>query len=215
VAEGTLILASEPPGASVTIDGRAVAEVTPTQIRLAPGRHQIELHLAGHRTSKVADVDIGAGERLRYERALQPMRTGLRVRSSPDGARVSLDGELLGETPLAREVPADGQAHQLRLEKPGFLALDVPVTLSDGVGVDVERTLVPAVRRGKLNLQVDPWAYVYFEGRRIAEAPVAGLSLPVGKQTLRLDNPRLGRSKTVVVEVPEKGTGLASFSMND
>jgi hypothetical protein len=189
--------------------------VTPTQITLAAGRHHVELSLAGHRVSKASDVDIGAGERLRYERALQPMRASLRVRSTPDGAKVWLDGQELGETPLAREIPADGAAHELKLEKPGFLAVTVPIRLEDGQAVDVERPLALAVRRGKLNLQVDPWAYVYFEGRRIAEAPVAGLSLPVGKQTLRLENPRLGKSKTVVVEVPEKGVGLASFSMGD
>ena len=87
------------------------------------------------------------------------------------------------------------------------------MTLAAGEAVVVERTLEAEVRYGKLNLQVDPWAYVYFEGKQVAEAPIAGLKLPVGKQKLRLVNPAIHAEKTVVVDVPAKGVGAASFDM--
>jgi hypothetical protein len=215
-APALLEVVTEPPGATVLVGGVQQPEPTPTLVELpaVPGdHHRLELRLAGHRPFD-GDVVVRAGERLRYERPLEPMHASLRVATEPAGAQVSLDGKPLGVSPLSLAgLPADGATHTLRLERDGFLPVDVPVQLGDGAAVEVERALEPEVRWGKLNLQVDPWAYVYFDGKRIAEAPVAGLKLPVGKQKLKLVNPAIHAEKTVTVDVPAKGVGSAAFSM--
>ena len=56
---GTLMLTSEPRGASITVDGRKIAMVTPAQIPLAPGTYTITIEKDGlHATER---VEIKAG----------------------------------------------------------------------------------------------------------------------------------------------------------
>ncbi|MDH5493603.1 MAG: PEGA domain-containing protein [Myxococcales bacterium] len=43
-----LVLRSDPAGASVSIDGSAIDAVTPTEVPIAPGAHEITLHLEGY-----------------------------------------------------------------------------------------------------------------------------------------------------------------------
>jgi tRNA A-37 threonylcarbamoyl transferase component Bud32 len=45
---GTLMLTTSPPGASVRVNGKLVAETTPTQINLPPGTYSITVEKAGH-----------------------------------------------------------------------------------------------------------------------------------------------------------------------
>ena len=68
-------------------------------------------------------------------------------------------------------------------------------------------------RYGTIDLNVVPWAYVYFRGRRIAETPAIGLRLPVGEHRLKLVNTELGKEKTVKVTVP--GKRPYRFSLRD
>jgi serine/threonine-protein kinase len=60
----------------------------------------------------------------------------------------------------------------------------------------------PKAARGTIDLFCDPWADVYFNGRKIATAPKRSIELPVGRHRLTLRNPVQGRSTTIVVEVP-------------
>lgn len=216
LAAGRLEIVTEPPGATVLLDGQEQPAPSPNLFTLAPAhgdRHKLELRLPGYRTFR-GDVVVRAGERLRYERPLERAHAALRVATDPPGAEVALDGKPLGASPLSlADLPADGAAHTLRLSHAGFRDLEVALELSDGASLLVERTLEPEVRMGTINLQVDPWAYVYFNGKRIAEAPKAGIVLPVGKQKLRLVNPALHVEKNVVVDVPARGVGKASFTM--
>jgi serine/threonine-protein kinase len=64
----------------------------------------------------------------------------------------------------------------------------------------------PVVRRelryGKIDLFVQPWANVYFHERKIADAPVQGLRLPLGHHRLTLVNPVQHRQLIVEIDVP-------------
>jgi serine/threonine-protein kinase len=63
-------------------------------------------------------------------------------------------------------------------------------------------TVKHELRYGRIDLFVQPWANVYFHDRKIADAPVQGLRLPVGHQRLTLVNPVLHRQRTVEIDVP-------------
>jgi hypothetical protein len=127
--------------------------------------------------------------------------TRLEVKTEPSGASVELDDRPLGETPLVDDVPADGQRHLVRIRKPRYADVTEPIVLADGKTVEIGRTLEPTVRYGMIDLSVDPWADVYFEGRKVGQAPVQGLRLPVGTHKLRLLNPPMGKSLEYTVEV--------------
>ncbi len=208
-ADAELVVESSPAGAHVTFDGRALTALTPTTIPVArPNageRHRLVVELTGHRPWENAAVVLQPGSRAFYGPQLEPLATKLVVHSEPSGADVDLDGRGVGRTPLAGlSVPADGGAHKLRLRHHGFLDETAEVTLLDRRDVVVERRLVPAPRFGTIDLHVEPWALVYLDGRQIGEAPVKGLSLPLGHHRLKLVNPVQHRHTTVAVDVPAK-----------
>jgi hypothetical protein len=207
---GALRVESIPAGAQIVFDGKLLAQATPTTIDVAdPTRaRSLELRLPGYRPWHEAAVVLKPGEHAFYRPQLEALSTRLVVRSEPPGAEVALDGRTIGRTPISNQaVPADGATHQLRLRRHGFADATEAVQLVDGRDVVLDRTLTkvaPAPRFGTIDLHVDPWALVYLDGRKIGEAPVRGLSLPLGRHRLKLVNPVQHRQMTLAVEVPAK-----------
>jgi tRNA A-37 threonylcarbamoyl transferase component Bud32 len=207
---GALRVESLPAGAQILLDGKILAQATPTTIEVPdPQRaRRLELRLPGYRPWQEASVVLKPGERAFYRPQLEALSTRLIVRTEPAGAEVALDGRTIGRTPISNQaVPADGHTHQLRLRRHGFSDVTEAVQLVDGTDVVVDRALTkvaPAPRFGTIDLHVDPWALVYLDGRKIGEAPVRGLSLPLGRHRLKLVNPVQRRQMTLNVEVPAK-----------
>ncbi|HTP34786.1 MAG TPA: protein kinase [Candidatus Acidoferrales bacterium] len=56
---GTLMLSSEPRGASITIDGRQIPEVTPAQISLTPGTYTVAIEKDGVHASERIEIKSG------------------------------------------------------------------------------------------------------------------------------------------------------------
>jgi hypothetical protein len=111
----------------------------------------------------------------------------------------------VGRTPLGNvTLAADGGEHALRLRRHGFVDVVEAVRLVDGQDVVVDRKLAAAPRFGTIDLHVDPWAVVYLDGRQVGEAPVKGLSLPLGHHRLKLVNPVQHRHMMLAVDVPAR-----------
>jgi PEGA domain len=53
---GTLMLTTNPPGASVRIDGRLTRDVTPAQITLAPGSYLVTVEKDGRSSTQRVDM---------------------------------------------------------------------------------------------------------------------------------------------------------------
>ncbi|RVU42334.1 PEGA domain-containing protein [Lujinxingia sediminis] len=106
LSEAELTLESDPPGATIQLDGEELAgRRTPQTLKLAPGDYRVELSLDGH-LSRNLRVELAPGEHivlgardLRLEPDAAPPRT-FRVETSPEAARVSANGEDLGEAPV-------------------------------------------------------------------------------------------------------------------
>jgi TolB-like protein len=73
--------------------------------------------------------------------ALERVQTSLRVESTPAGARVWLDGELVGVTPLVR--PTTPGRHRLRLEHEGYIASERDVEAIEDVEKQERLQLAP------------------------------------------------------------------------
>jgi eukaryotic-like serine/threonine-protein kinase len=204
-----LTVESTPPGAQILLDGVAERARAPTTLVVSDARperpHRLSLRLPGYRPWDEPAVALKPGDRAFYRPQLAPLATRLFVRSEPPGAEVSLDGRSVGRTPLAAlTVAADGAAHKLRLRRHGYLDVVEDVPLVDRQDVTFDRALVAAPRYGTIDLHVDPWALVYLDGRQVGEAPVKGLSLPLGHHRLKLVNPARHRQTTIAVDVPGK-----------
>ncbi|MFC1611300.1 protein kinase, partial [Myxococcota bacterium] len=58
---------------------------------------------------------------------------------------------------------------------------------------------------GRLTLQSEPWAVVFFRGKRLGPTPLVETKLPAGKIRLRLVNSEVGIDQTVNVSIPAGG----------
>ena len=58
-AGGTVWLTSEPSGATVSVDGKKIAQLTPAQIPLAPGTYKITVEKGGRQASRSVEVRSG------------------------------------------------------------------------------------------------------------------------------------------------------------
>jgi hypothetical protein len=98
--DGTLNVATNPPGAQLFVDG-VERGVTPLTVSLKPGPHSLELR--GNGAPRLMPVTIAAGAQVSQyiELPATASTSGeLRVRTEPAGARVSVDGVARGVAPV-------------------------------------------------------------------------------------------------------------------
>jgi formylglycine-generating enzyme required for sulfatase activity len=133
-------LRTEPPGATVLVDGVA-AGVTPAELEIDSGEHQLEARLAGYNawSNKVLVAANQPQQLPDIKLALADGRVELA--SAPTEASVSVDGEFRGRTPLSLRL-TPGRAHRVTLTKPGYetAARELSVAADSGRRLQIELT---------------------------------------------------------------------------
>ena len=116
--EGELVVQSRPVAARVSIDGEERG-MTPLTIALPSGAHVLEVQ-SGKSEPRVIPLTIQAGVQTAQYIELQnvALTGGLEIRSDPGGAKVTIDGQVRGSTPLTIRDLAPGD-HQIVLEGGG------------------------------------------------------------------------------------------------
>ncbi|MCX7796003.1 MAG: PEGA domain-containing protein [bacterium] len=117
VAEGALVVFSEPLGADVYIDGRYYGKTPITIQRIPVGRKIVTLKMAGY-ADWSDDILIETGQISQINAVLKLAGT-LQVSSNPPGARVYLNGKDIGTTPLSNSSIPEG-THNLSIELFGY-----------------------------------------------------------------------------------------------
>jgi len=117
--DGELVVQSRPEGARVLIDDQD-AGVTPLTVRVRPGTHVLQVR-AGSAEPRVIPLQIRAGvQTAQYVELMGVAATGvLEVRSEPSKAKVTIDGQDRGSTPLTLRDVAPGN-YQIVLERAGW-----------------------------------------------------------------------------------------------
>ncbi|MEQ8231528.1 MAG: PEGA domain-containing protein [Gammaproteobacteria bacterium] len=129
-ADGELALASEPPGANVTVDGEFRGR-TPLTLALAPGAdHRVRLLKEGY-TAHEADVALASGARETRSITLAPELATLILETSPADAELLVDGEPRGTATQTLELTTI--AHELTVRAPGYATWQDQVTPRKGV----------------------------------------------------------------------------------
>jgi len=142
-AVGTLHVESQPPGATVTVDGQERG-VTPADLGDVPfGAHEVKVELKGYAptTQTVLLSAEGPGPSLNLALSRTPPATGAaEISSEPSGATVRIDGTPVGQTPFADPRMKTG-THRVEVVKDGFETWSGTVSVQAGKRARVDARL--------------------------------------------------------------------------
>ena len=186
VPEGQATLDSNPAGAEVLVEG-VIQGVTPLQLSLPAGTHEIEVRAEG--VSRTISLPVEAGRlTAQYVELASPRVVDgpgrLEVTSVPAGAAVIVDGTSRGLTPLTIETIGPG-VHEITVaSQSGTVTRSVSV--EPGATATVMASLAVANPAGWVALEVPFEMQVFENGQLLSTTGVERLVLPAGSHTLEL-----------------------------
>ena len=180
---GKLRIASEPPGAAVTLNGKA-AGTTPVDLEIPGGAHDVTVSKEGY--ADLTDRVLIRNDRPEALRNyfLQPESATLAFSIVHKGGVLLLDGKEIDRS-KSRAVSAN-TAHQVTFALPGFVPETQIVTLKPGETRQLRFELAPDL--GKVEIRVEPSGDIIIDGRKVAENS-AQLSLPSRPHHLLVTKP--------------------------
>jgi len=174
---------SQPPGATVVVDGKDRG-VTPTTLYdLEPGRHHLKYRLSGYCECD-RFFNTSEGPVIEKNEVLQPVKGLLLVKSDPPGATIVVDGVAKGVTPrLVTDLDAK-DTYQLKLRKAGYLEQVLTLKFNGRVPKVINEPLV--LDSGVINVISEPaGADVTVNGIARGKTPVLVKGIPKGRATVK------------------------------
>jgi hypothetical protein len=184
---GQIVVATQPDGLRVLLDGKPTGESPVTLEGVPPGRHVVTLISATGAVKRTVRVEAGKSVSLDV-----PIFSGFVAVSSPILVDVSENGRSLGTS--ENQIMLTPGHHELR-----FSNKDLEFT--DRQGVDIEPGEVRRVEldpRGTININAQPWAEVWIDGQKAGETPLANLPIPLGVREIVFKHPQFGERKVSV-----------------
>lgn len=143
---------SIPSGATIIVDGDQ-RWISPIEMELPAGKHQLKLHLKGYRDVE-STVDLKAGETKSVSLTMEPLPPAepsgpstLKVESTPTGATVVVDGYQQWIAPIEMELPAG--KHKLKFELKGYREAARSIELKSGEPLTISVSLEPLPEESK------------------------------------------------------------------
>jgi hypothetical protein len=207
---GTLVVQTNPTGASVEIDGQPRG-MTPLSLDLSPGRHTLKLSNEGNVRSMPITIVAGGqvSQLIELPRAASLLGE-LQVRTEPAGAQVTVDGHAYGRSPLTVEGLAPG-AHSVVLENElGSITQDVKIEAGTTASLVVPMGAPKnAPVSGWISVDAPTQLQIFEEGRLLGSSQSDRIMVSVGRHQLLLVNEAIGYSQVHGVNVtPGKVTPI-------
>jgi hypothetical protein len=200
VATGRAILQSRPDGATVVIDG-VKRGTTPLQLELPVGAHAVVFQNGGAERHLTLTIESGTRASENVDLPSAPPAVGqIEVTSDPVGARVTIDGNAAGVTPLTlRSVSA---ARHLVAVSQGDAIVNRTVDVASGASSSVFVSLAGGPRSaGFFEIESPLELRILENGQLLGLSTAAPLMLRAGAHKFELVNDaaevRLARSVTI------------------
>ncbi len=147
---------------------------------------------------------------------LMPLTSMVIIEVNEPGAEVSIDGRVVGTSPLSAPVRVNVGERTFSAKKAGYLDANVKVMTSGGGTVPVKIALEPAVKMGKVfvnvgGLAAGVQAKVTIDGVEVGTSPYQG-DLQAGKHTFEVHAPGYVSQK-VTKDIEYKGTVSVDVSL--
>jgi eukaryotic-like serine/threonine-protein kinase len=237
--KGSLALESDPPGASIWINGDLRAEVTPATIAQLPTGVALDVKLTmdgfEHAREQVTLKSEDAKGPAHVKLELKKGSVVVEVKVAPEGASPTfvLDGKPV--TGPRIDTVTSGVSHKLVVTAPGFTEQTVSfsgnametkqleVSLEKApekhaanpvrTGAATAATAAQPAGAGKLNVGASGgWCNVTVDGAARGATPVAGLELSAGTHRVTCTTAD-GKAQSATVTVPADGTARYKFTL--
>jgi serine/threonine-protein kinase len=206
-----LRLSSVPPGASITLDGIGLGNVTPQDLTDIPlgKQFKIELSLPGYRphTEKLI---FWPNEGTKEITPKLERRVGsLNVESEPPGAEVTLNGRLLeGRTPLKIPSLIADEPVKITVSKDGRISKSTMETPHDGEERQVMLTLPvdkAAIPSGRITVTTSPsGCAVSIDEQAVGRSPIEGHTVRPGPHSVKVECENYQAETRAVTIVPSQ-----------
>ena len=199
---GTVVVNTEPAGAAVVIDGEAHGS-TPVSATLKTGAHTIELSKDGVR--RTMTVNVSANQQLSQfiEMPKAVAGTGdLQVRTDPPGARVVVDGQARGTSPVTVQGLTPGN-HVVVLQN-DLGSVNEDVTIQPGATASLVVPLKApqgAPVSGWISITAPTELQVLESDRLLGTSRTDRIMVAAGRHDIVVSNEALGYSSTQSIQV--------------
>jgi len=122
-----------------------------------------------------------------FVEATERLTVGISVNCSESGARVLLDGEHVGATPLAA-LRADLGRHEIRVEKDGFAHHVEELTITGSADLSLEVELLTLKSEGRIIVRAGTGDAIALDGSQVAVGSFDG-RVPTGRHEIRISAP--------------------------
>jgi serine/threonine-protein kinase len=230
IPKGEIVVESDPPGASIWINGDLQTDATPTTIKSLPLGKPLDIKLTkeGFESDKKSVTLTDKAMKGSVKIKLAKGSVAVDVSVKPDSitkAYLVLDGKKIDA--LTASELASGEQHKLEVHADGYYPyttsfisppqekkhFDVTlnkVVATGNTGGHVDPT---PKGRGKLNISASGgWCNVSVDGQSKGPTPIAGIDLASGPHTVTC-TPEGGKAQSAQVNVPIDGTGRYKFNL--
>jgi serine/threonine protein kinase len=212
-AMGTLEINTNPQGAIVFVDGVQRGQ-TPAQVPLDPGQHTVEIRADGQTRTVPVAITAGATVSQYLELPKTKAQSGqLQVSSDPSGARVSVDGQPRGTSPLIVSDLTPGD-HVVTLES-DLGSISQAVRIEPGLSASLIVPLAPkgSSASGWLKLSAPVDMELYERGKLLGTSAIDRIMLPAGKHDIEIVNDALGYRSVRTVNVSAGKTSALTIDL--
>lgn len=161
-SSATLEIVSEPAGADVSVNGIARGKAPITVDKIPEGLSSVEISSPGFKTYR-EQVRLVAGEKFTLNAPLEAIPAELSIVTIPAGARIYLDNQFKGESPITFENLPAGE-YRIRAEKESHEIMARTITLANAQSATEEFRLTANV--GGLILATSPAGVTVLVGGR-------------------------------------------------
>lgn len=151
--ERTVVIETQPPGAKIFVDGASLEHATPWPVDFK-GQKGREFLLRFEKDGYVAtETQIALTPELddKLSVTLKLAAVTRSLRSDPEGAQVSVDGKLVGKTPLTFDF-LPGQSYQVKWTLEGYQSAEVAYREGDDSEKALDRNLAKILPPGKIQV---------------------------------------------------------------
>ena len=201
---GRVTIGTTPLGAEVTVDGQARG-LTPVTVQLESGAHTIVLRRGSEVRTIPLQVASGAEITQHYEFAPQPppapQSSTLSITTDPPGARVLIDGESRGVSPVTIPDLAVARHRVTVIGENGSVERQVTTEAGVTSSLVVSLPKAPAMSAGWLTVASPFEVQVLERGDVIGTSAAARFMVPAGAHELELINDTLGYKERRKVDI--------------